>query len=60
MPMTAKQAIDTANAAKPGERLHRYERMCAQRGNWGCQPEPLEYDRMVMEPSIPRKTTSEH
>ena len=43
MPMTAKQALDTANATKPGERLHRYETICAQRGS--CEPEHLENDR---------------
>jgi hypothetical protein len=42
MPMTAEQALDTATADKPGERLHSYETMCAQRGS--CRREPLDND----------------
>jgi len=36
--MIAKQAFDAATAAKPGERLHCYETMCAQRGLCECEP----------------------
>ena len=29
--MTARKALDTANAAEPGERLRRYETICGPR-----------------------------
>lgn len=37
--MTAKEALDAANAAEPGERLRRYETICGPRGS--CQRERL-------------------
>jgi hypothetical protein len=41
-PMTAKEALDAANDAEPGDRLRRYESRCAPRGH--CRSEPLESD----------------
>ena len=41
-PMTAKEALDAANAAEPGERLRRYESRCGPRES--CRREPLERD----------------
>ncbi len=38
--MTAKDALDAANDAEPGERLRRYESRCGQRGS--CRREPLD------------------
>lgn len=40
--MTAKEALDAANDAKPGARPHDYETICGPRG--GCRREPLERD----------------
>jgi hypothetical protein len=40
--MTAKEAIDTAKAAGPGERRRRYESRCGPRGR--CLREPLAND----------------
>jgi hypothetical protein len=40
--MTAKEALDAANDAKPGERLRRYETTCGPRG--ACRREPLMND----------------
>jgi hypothetical protein len=40
--MTAKDAIDAANAAGLGERLHRYGTICGPCG--ACQREPLDSD----------------
>ena len=37
--MTAKEALDTANAIEPSKRRYRYETVCVPRG--GCQYEPL-------------------
>lgn len=40
--MTAKEAIDAATRAQPGERLRRYEAVCGPRG--GCRREALTND----------------
>ena len=40
--MTAKEALDAANAAEPGERLRRYETICGPRGS--CRREKLAND----------------
>lgn len=40
--MTAKEALDAANAAAPGERLHLYETICGPRGE--CRREALTND----------------
>lgn len=37
-PMTAKEALDTANNAEPGERLRRYESICGPRDAWRREP----------------------
>jgi hypothetical protein len=41
--MTAGDALRAADDAERGERLRRYESMCASRG--GCSREPLTNDR---------------
>jgi hypothetical protein len=40
--VTARQALDAAMHAEPGERLRRYKTECLLRGS--CRPEPLEND----------------
>ena len=40
--MTARQALEEATAAQPGERLHWFETICGPRG--GCEREPLAND----------------
>lgn len=40
--MTAREALDAANAAMHGERLRRYETICGPRGC--CRREPCERD----------------
>ncbi len=40
--MTARDALEQATAAQPGERQHRFETSCGPRG--GCQREPLTDD----------------
>ena len=40
--MTAKEALDAANDAEPGERLRRYQTVCGPRGS--CRREPLAND----------------
>jgi hypothetical protein len=40
--MTTKDALNTANEADPGERLRRYDTICAPHG--GCRREPLVND----------------
>jgi hypothetical protein len=40
--MTAKEALDAANHAEPGERLRRHETICEPRG--ACRREPLTND----------------
>ena len=42
MIMTAKEALDAANDAEPGERLRRFESRCGPRGS--CRREPCERD----------------
>jgi len=40
--MIAKEALDAANDAEPGERFRRYESRCGPRGS--CRREPLAND----------------
>lgn len=40
--VTAKDALDAANDAEPGERLRRFESRCGPRGS--CRHEPCERD----------------
>lgn len=40
--MTAKEALDAANDAEPGERLRSYDTICRQHG--ACRHEPLTND----------------
>ena len=40
--MTARDALEQATAAQPGERLHQFETICDPRG--GCQQKPLTDD----------------
>jgi hypothetical protein len=40
--MTARDALDHAVAAPPGERLHRFRTSCGPRG--GCRPDALTND----------------
>ena len=40
--MTARDALEQATAAQPGERLHRFETICGPRGE--CEREPLTAD----------------
>jgi hypothetical protein len=40
--MTAKEVLDAANDAEPGERARRFESRCGRRGS--CRQEPCERD----------------
>jgi hypothetical protein len=40
--VTARQALDAANDAEPGDRLRRFESRCGPHGS--CRREPLERD----------------
>lgn len=40
--MTAREALNAANCAEPGERLRRYETICGPRG--ACRHDPLAND----------------